>query len=289
MSKVSPFHYFDGHFGTENIKIIYLPQQGQGIPVIVQNNFQVNQLSTEIESYIINLWKQQVLKFNLKNELLASVVSIDMQNGNLDVIPTEYRQWKIMAEKSFCEKFGSANIPVPLNVQSVIQTLDGQLVFGPRPGKDTLQLPGGMFNVAIDLYKTRRLNPIASAALREFREKIAPLAVFQPEFLGTSFYSGCVLTTVFVSGKIELAADDLFEYRIENKNKIKDFNDFPQVECIGNTQREIETALYTQKMHETTKVGLLLYGHKQFGPKWLQKHCPVQMMSECIKQQIMQR
>lgn len=289
MQKITPFHYFDGNFSMSDIKIIYVPQQGQAVPQITSYDATLAEPVDKIKEYIDSKWQQESDKElkktgkPLQDETLVSVATIDLDSGDLDVIPTKYKRWKTTAKKEFYSQFGNIDIPNPLNVQTLVKTTDGQFVLGPRPGKDTLQLPGGMVNIS-DFRQTRTNNPLTIAAFREFNEEVAPIPVLNPSFLGTSFYAGRVLTTVFVMGEIEMSVDELMEYRQKNSEKIKDLKEFPSIESIGATKREMEVAIHGLKMQETAMIALLLYGHQNFGPQWIKRHCPPQMMAAHLMQ-----
>ena len=286
--KIAPFHYFNPDFLIEDIKIVYLPQPGQTQPEIKEYSYNYyDEVSSDVKEYIEKTWNEENLKeiekkgTSLKNEPLVSVQFINIDNGDLDVTPIDYKAWKTTGKKRFYEQHGNSAIPNPLNVQSLIETADEKVILGPRPGKETLQVPGGMLDALND--RTGGKIDLSKAATREFHEEIAPIPIKDMQFLGTSFYAGRVLSTVFMTGKVDITADELEKYRQENSDKIKDFKDFSQIECIDAKPKEIEHALQTKKMQETAFIALLLFGCQKFGKEWFAKNVPAQILAKHLQ------
>lgn len=282
MNKLNPFSYFNPDFKMDDIKIVYMPSnKNLTVPSIQEYECHYN-LSNEVQAYIDKTWMSECAKKTLQNEELVSVRFIDIENGQLEVTPAEYKTWKTTAKKDFYTQFGNKDIPNPLNVQSLVQTQDKQLIFGPRPGKDTLQLPGGMLDTILDREENGLISP-AKGAIREFQEEVAPLPVQDIEFLGTSFYAGRVLSTMFMTGKIEMKAEELNPYRIQYAEKIKDYKEFPTAEFIKATPQDIQDALQHKKMQETAMIALLLFGAQNFGKKWFHQNCPTKMLAKHLQ------
>ena len=281
MNKLNPFSYFNPDFKMDDIKIVYIPSDTKKIIPSIKEYECHYDVSNEVQTYIEQTWTAECTKKTLENEPLVSVRFIDMENGQLEVTPVEYKTWKTTAKKDFYTQFGNKDIPNPLNVQSLIQTKEGQLIFGPRPGKDTLQLPGGMLDTISDR-ENGHISP-AKAAIREFQEEVVPLPVRDIEFLGTSFYAGRVLSTMFMTGKIEMKAEELNPYRIQYAEKIKDYKEFPTAEFIKATPQDIQDALQHKKMQETAMIALLLFGAQNFGKKWFHQNCPTKMLAKHLQ------
>ncbi len=276
MSKLNPLSYFNPDFDMNDIKIVYIPPKNKHFPVIHESLYKLH-IPTEAQKFIDESWVQECAKKMRPNEILANVRFINIENGDLEIAPEEYKIWKITAQKEFCDKFGNNFVPNPLNVQSLIQTSDKQLILGPHPERGTLQLPGGMINIRTDR-KNGKIS-LTKGAVREFQEEIGLIPISNMRLLGTSFYAGRVLSTVFMTGKINISAKQLEIWRSKNINKIKDYKDFPKLEFIKANKSNIEKAIQTKKIQETTLIALLLLGAQNFGHKWLCKTCAPKMLA----------
>lgn len=283
MTKLNPFTYFNADFPMDDIKIVYMPQQAIREPAVTECAFHYYEsVSPDVARYIDRKWADENAKKPLQNEPIVSVRFVNLETGDLETAPMDYKAWKTTGKKDFYDQFGNKDMPNPLNVQALVQTKDDQLILGPRPGKETLQVPGGMLKGDTDRVQNK-IAP-AQAAVREFQEEVAPVPVNDVTFLGTSFYAGRILSTLFMTGKIELSAAELKAYRAQNKDKIKDFDDLPDVTFVPAEPQSVSETLKTAKMQETAYIALLLFGHQQFGKAWFNAHCPDRFLADHLRQ-----
>ena len=285
MTKLNLYTYFNKDFPMDDIKIVYMPQQTvpASEPTVTECSFHYyDSVSPEVTRYIDQKWAAENAKKPLQNEPIVSVRFVNLENGELETAPMDYKAWKTTGKKEFYDQFGNKDIPNPLNVQTLVQTKDNQLILGPRPGKETLQVPGGMLKSDTDRVDGQ-ISP-AKAAVREFREEVAPVPVNDVAFLGTSFYAGRILSTVFMTGKIDLKAEELKAYRAHNKDKIQDFEDLPDLAFVPAEPEQVSETLKTCKMQETAYIALLLFGHQQFGKTWFKANCPARFLADHLRQ-----
>jgi len=264
---IHPFHYFDPAFPDQAV-IVYAPTHANDCPTVSITNYQ----------YSYSPQENQCLNRDAiaKKELLASVRLVDETTGVLTVCQTDYPTWKTAATTQNAMLFQQKEdkIPNALHVQALIQTADNKLIFGPRPQSDQLQLPSGMLNWE-DLQQP---NALTYAAVREFNEECVNLPVQNPSMLGTLFYQKRVLTSVSITGQIDMTAKQLDAYRIKHQTEIKDFKKFNAINYIDSSMPAIEQAISVKQLNCTALAALLLFGRQKFGQKWLFKHCPKQII-----------
>lgn len=279
---LNPFSYFNDNFEMDDIKIIYWPHTLDEMPRIHESSYDYYaSISADVSNYIEKDWAAQCAKKPLENEPLVSVKGIHLEDGTLHVVPVDYKAWKTTGKKDFYQQYGKHDIPNPLNVQMLVETKDEHLILGPRPGKNVLQVPGGMLQGEAD--RTLGHIDIKKAAIREFHEEIAPLPVSQVSFLGTSFYAGRVLSTLYLMGQIGLNADEVASWRQEHKQDIKDFKDMPEICTIPATPERISDTLKNQKLQETAMIALLLFGRKYFGRHWLRRNINMKVVADHLQ------
>lgn len=277
MTLLNPFQYLEADFDMHKIKIVHTPADYTQMPKVtvsfksLQNNLPPQEFDTRAFE-----WQTACQKEPLENEALVSVRFINLENGDLNVAPTCYKDWKTMAKKEFYNKFGDMYIPNALNVQIVPKTTDDYLVLGDRPVKKIgdlplYQIPGGMLNQA-DLWRGK-IAPDLSA-VRELKEEVGDVPVRKVSYLGASFHAGRVLTTLYYVAELSMTAMELSRWREKNKDHIRDFDAFPTEHFVPLTQKGIKEALNSGRLRETAQVGLLLKGKKTFGNKWFIENCP---------------
>lgn len=277
MTLLNPYQYIDTDFDMRKIKILHIPTDYTQMPKVTVSfkSLQDNLPPQEFEARAFE-WQTACQKEPLENEPLVSVRFINLESGDLNVAPTQYKDWKTMAKKGFYNKFGAMYIPNALNVQILPKTTDDYLVLGDRPAKKigklpSYQIPGGMLNQA-----DQRAGKIAPdlSAVRELTEEVGNVPIQKVSYLGASFYAGRVLTTLYYVAELSMTAKELSSWREQNKDHIRDFDAFPKEHFVPLTQKGIKTALDSGRLRETAQVGLLLKGKKAFGNEWFIKNCP---------------
>lgn len=281
MKIFNPYEHLDGHFNPAKIKIIYTPTDDAVMPKasVAFASLQAHLPPEEITMRETE-WEKAIAKEPLENEPLVSVRFVDMETGDLKVAPAQYKDWKTMAKKSFYHAFGDMYIPNVLNVQMLAETSDHYLVLGDRPPKENgklpaFQVPGGTLNP-----NDKRDNYIApdKGAIREFEEEVGKVPVENVSFLGTSFYAGRVITTLYYAAQLAMTAKELTAWREKNKDTIKDYKAFPKEHFVPLTSEGIKAARDSKRLRETAEVGLLLKGKQTLGDQWFKQNCPKRML-----------
>lgn len=281
MTIYNPYENIDPRFDMSKIKIIYAPLDGGAYLPRAKQVFKSLQANLPPEEVVARdaEWAKANAKEPLQNEQMVSVRFVDTANGDLKVAPAEYRDWKTMAKKGFYKSFGDMYIPNSLNVQMLVQTADNYLVLGDRPPKENgkqpaFQIPGGMLDTT-----DKRDGVLAPdvAARRELKEELGDVPVKNVSFLGTSFYAGRVITTLYYTAQLAMTAKELTAWREANKDKIKDHKEFPKEHYVPLTEQGIADARASKRLRETAEVGLILKGKQVLGEEWFAKNCPRRM------------
>lgn len=283
MTLYNPYEQIDPKFDSSRIKIIYTPTSELYLPK-VSLNFSSLQSALPPEEITVRdeAWKKACAKEPLEDEAMISARFIDRNNGDIKGAPARYKDWKTMAKQSFYAKFGDMYIPNMMNVQMLAETKDHYVVLGDRPAKESgklpaFQVPGGTLSPT-----DRRDGYIAPdvGAVREFYEEVGRIHLKNVSYLGTSFYSGRVITTSYYTGTIPMTAAELIKWRESNRKEIKDYAAFPYeffVPVMGITD---VMSCYKDRLRETAEVGLILKGKQTFGRLWYRANCPYRMRGE---------
>ena len=280
---LNPYRYLKPDFNMSEIKVIDLPDDTTHYPQAYVSVAQLSyQMPPEETDAVEKAWHKALAKEPLADEPILSVRFFNRAERSFILAPDQYKVWKTAAKKDFYAQFGSGYIPNLMNVQMLAETADHQIVLGTRPPKDkgkmpALQVPGGMVSTYDKwaAFSAGKINP-ESGAIREFYEEVG----YVPRhisYLGASFYAGRVITTLYYTAELAVTAAELTQYRQDNRDVIKGFDEFPQEYYVPATDAGIRAARQTGRLRETAEVGLLLKGRELLGPAWFNRNCPARM------------
>ena len=278
----NPYQYLKADFDPSEIKVIDLPNDATFSPRAYVGIDQLSRrLPPEETQAIAKAWKQTLNKESLVDDTILSVRFLNRTDGSFVLSSDQYKVWKATANKDFYAQFGSGYIPNLLKVQILAETTDHQIVLETRPLKDgeelALRMPGGVVSPDDKWapFTSSRITP-ESGAVRRLYEEVGcvPRHI---SYLGASFYAGRVITTLYYTAELAVTAAELTQYRQDNRDIIKGFDEFPQEYYVPATDAGIRAARQTGRLRETAEVGLLLKGRELLGPAWFNRNCPARM------------
>lgn len=300
MTSISPYWFLDPEFDKANIKIVYLPKPGEThLPqaTVSFGSFQDN-LSAEETVFQDKKWQDVCAKEPLENESIVAIRSIDTETGHLEVVPEQYKTWKTRANEDFYnlhapDPWHISHMPWLCNVQFIGTTTDDKFFVGDRPPKEdgklpAFQIPGGKLSPDdTDDIKKEIIKPDIGA-FREFMEEVGDVPLTGvPSFLGISLYPSRCIVTMHYMGKVNMTAEELGQWREENKERIEDYNEFPQTHFFPLTPDGFQSAINSQRLRETTEVGILLGARQALGEEWFVQNCPERMVSPELPRKIL--
>ena len=94
MTKLNPYTYFNKDFSMDDIKIVYMPHQTvpASEPTVTECSFHYDDsVSPEVTRYIDQKWAAENAKKTLQNEPIVSVRFVNLENGELETAPRDYK------------------------------------------------------------------------------------------------------------------------------------------------------------------------------------------------------